>query len=59
MEYPKWTLPGTFKAKPGAPVKAEDEDLEKDWQLESTIIEVRPHRFWNPVPVLNVVSRLY
>lgn len=40
MEYPKWTLPGTFKPKPGAPVTAEEEDPEKNWQLESTIIEV-------------------
>jgi hypothetical protein len=42
MEYPKWTLPGTFKPKPGAPVKAEEEESDKNWQLESTIIEVSP-----------------
>jgi len=40
MEYPKWTLPGTFKPKPGAPVNPEDENSGKNWQLESTIIEV-------------------
>lgn len=39
MEYPKWSLPGTFKPKPGAPVNTEDESGNK-WQLESTIIEV-------------------
>lgn len=39
LEYPKWTLPGTFKPKPGAPIEA-DPVLGKDWQLESTVIEV-------------------
>ncbi|KAJ7667559.1 armadillo-type protein [Mycena polygramma] len=29
LEYPKWTIPGTFKPKPGG----------EDWQLESTVIE--------------------
>ncbi|TFK74356.1 hypothetical protein BDN72DRAFT_886358 [Pluteus cervinus] len=38
LEYPKWSLPGTFKPKPG--ITAELEPVpEKDWQLESTIIE--------------------
>jgi nuclear cap-binding protein subunit 1 len=40
MEYPKWTLPGTFKPKPGAPVNPEEETSGRNWQLESTIIEV-------------------
>ncbi|KIM84002.1 hypothetical protein PILCRDRAFT_819029 [Piloderma croceum F 1598] len=39
MEYPKWTLPGTFKPKPGAPIKPEEEASGRNWQLESTIIE--------------------
>ncbi|KAF9457993.1 MIF4G like-domain-containing protein [Collybia nuda] len=38
LEYPKWTPPGTFKPKPGAPNEAEP-IVGKDWQLESTIIE--------------------
>lgn len=43
LEYPKWNLPGTFKPKPGAPAVAEPTPG-KDWQLESTIIEVqKPH----------------
>jgi nuclear cap-binding protein subunit 1 len=40
LEYPKWTLPGIFKAKPGAPVEVEALS-DANWQLESTIIEVR------------------
>jgi nuclear cap-binding protein subunit 1 len=40
LEYPKWTVPGTFKPKPGAPVEA-DSESDRGWQLESTIIEVR------------------
>lgn len=40
LEYPKWTLPGIFKAKPGAPVETESPS-NTNWQLESTIIEVR------------------
>lgn len=39
LEYPKWTLAGTFKPKPGTPLTTETVS-EKDWQLESTIIEV-------------------
>ncbi|KAF9020629.1 hypothetical protein BDZ89DRAFT_1138556 [Hymenopellis radicata] len=38
LEYPKWTLPGTFKPKLGAPA-AVDPVLEKDWLLENTMIE--------------------
>jgi nuclear cap-binding protein subunit 1 len=39
LEYPKWSLPGTFKPKPGAPSEIEPV-AGKDWQLESTVIEV-------------------
>jgi nuclear cap-binding protein subunit 1 len=44
LEYPKWNLPGTFKPKPGATVTA-DPVPGKDWQLESTIIEVSSFSF--------------
>ncbi|KAH9950166.1 MIF4G like-domain-containing protein [Amylocystis lapponica] len=37
LEFPKWTLPGTFKPRPGA--LAQEPVPGKDWQLESTIIE--------------------
>ncbi|KAI0662877.1 cap binding protein 80-PB [Cubamyces menziesii] len=37
LELPKWTIPGTFKARPGAPPQSPVEG--KDWQLESTILE--------------------
>ncbi|KAI0772512.1 cap binding protein 80-PB [Trametes elegans] len=37
LEYPKWTLPGTFKPRPGAPPQSPMEG--KDWQLESTVLE--------------------
>lgn len=40
LEYPKWNLRGTFKPKPGSTVAVEPAPG-KDWQLESTIIEVR------------------
>lgn len=39
LEYPKWTILGTFKPKPGAEVDLTPAEG-KDWQLESTIIEV-------------------
>ena len=39
LEYPKWTIPSTFKAQPGAPDT--DPGLGKGWQLESTLVEVR------------------
>lgn len=39
LEYPKWTQAGTFKPKPGAPAE-QDPIPGRDWQLESTIIEV-------------------
>ncbi|KAJ7929117.1 MIF4G like-domain-containing protein [Mycena leptocephala] len=38
LEYPKWTIPGTFKPKPGGSV-IPDPVPGKDWQLESTVIE--------------------
>ncbi|KAJ7666528.1 MIF4G like-domain-containing protein [Mycena rosella] len=38
IEYPKWTIPGTFKPKPGGTVVPEPVPG-KDWQLESTVIE--------------------
>ncbi|KAF8632011.1 hypothetical protein AX17_004954 [Amanita inopinata Kibby_2008] len=39
LEYPKWSPPGTFKPKPGAPVEL-DPVPGKEWQLESTVLEV-------------------
>ncbi|KAJ6567374.1 MIF4G like-domain-containing protein [Mycena vulgaris] len=38
LEFPKWTIPGTFKPKPGGTVVPEPIPG-KDWQLESTVIE--------------------
>lgn len=38
LEYPKWTLHGTFKPRPGAP--EQEPVATKNWQLENTIIEV-------------------
>ncbi|KAJ7895998.1 MIF4G like-domain-containing protein [Mycena olivaceomarginata] len=38
IEYSKWTIPGTFKPKPGGSVVPEPVPG-KDWQLESTIVE--------------------
>ncbi|KAI0637657.1 cap binding protein 80-PB [Trametes polyzona] len=37
LEFPKWTLPGTFKPRAGAPPQSPVEG--KDWQLESTVLE--------------------
>ncbi|KAI0334935.1 cap binding protein 80-PB [Cubamyces sp. BRFM 1775] len=37
LELPKWTVPGTFKPRPGAPPQSHVEG--KDWQLESTVLE--------------------
>ena len=39
LEYPKWTLPGTFKARAGAPPQPVVEN--KNWELDNTLIEVR------------------
>ena len=38
LEFPKWTLPGTFKPRPGAPKLENDEG--RHWELENTAIEV-------------------
>ena len=42
IEYPKWTVKGTFKPRPGDPAEASDRIpiSGRDWQLESTLIEV-------------------
>jgi nuclear cap-binding protein subunit 1 len=40
LEYPKWTVSGTFKPKPGSQTNAE-EAQGNNWELESTVIEVR------------------
>lgn len=42
VEYPKWTVIGTFKPRPGDLIEAPDRKplLGRDWQLESTLIEV-------------------
>lgn len=42
VEYPKWTVIGTFKPRPGDPTDSLDRKplLGRDWQLESTLIEV-------------------
>ena len=55
LEYPKWTLPGTFKPKPGTSTEA-DPLPGKDWQLESTIIEVRLQ--FHDVPQANDTHRM-
>ena len=52
LEYPKWNLPGTFKPKPGSTVNVEPAPG-KDWQLESTIIEVSHE------PLLGLWVRLF
>jgi nuclear cap-binding protein subunit 1 len=42
VEYPKWTVTGTFKPRPGDPAETSERlPLSgRDWQLESTLIEV-------------------
>ncbi len=42
IEYPKWTVKGTFKPRPGDSAEASDPIPlpGRDWQLESTLIEV-------------------
>ncbi|KAL0575354.1 Nuclear cap-binding protein subunit 1 [Marasmius crinis-equi] len=40
LEYPKWTLPGTFKPRPGAPPPETEPTVVRDWQLESTVLEI-------------------
>ncbi|KAF8264305.1 MIF4G like-domain-containing protein [Lactarius quietus] len=41
VEYPKWTVEGTFKPRPGDPTDSPDciPLAGRDWQLESTLIE--------------------
>ncbi|KAF9076688.1 MIF4G like-domain-containing protein [Rhodocollybia butyracea] len=39
LEYPKWTVPGTFKLKPGAPPPEVENLVNYEWQLESTLLE--------------------
>jgi nuclear cap-binding protein subunit 1 len=43
VEYPKWTPAGTFKPRTGGPVDNTDHVVisGKDWQLESSVVEVR------------------
>jgi hypothetical protein len=42
VEYPKWAVIGTFKPRPGDSIEESDRKplLGRDWQLESTLIEV-------------------
>jgi len=42
VEYPKWTVQGAFKPRPGDPGDLPDRVPQpgRDWQLESTLIEV-------------------
>ncbi|TFK56212.1 cap binding protein 80-PB [Heliocybe sulcata] len=41
LEYPKWTLPGTFKPRPGTPAELQPEPVPgKNWQLESALMEI-------------------
>ncbi|KAG7096527.1 hypothetical protein E1B28_003956 [Marasmius oreades] len=40
LEYPKWTLPGTFKPRPGAPLPESEPVVTNEWQLESTVLEI-------------------
>ncbi|KIK54380.1 hypothetical protein GYMLUDRAFT_232056 [Collybiopsis luxurians FD-317 M1] len=40
LEYPKWTVPGTFKPKPGAPAPEIEPLVNYEWQLESTLLEI-------------------
>jgi nuclear cap-binding protein subunit 1 len=42
IEYPKWTVKGTFRPRPGDPAEASEHIPipGRDWQLESTLIEV-------------------
>ncbi|KAH9991616.1 MIF4G like-domain-containing protein [Russula compacta] len=41
VEYPKWTVKGTFKPRPGDPAETPDRIPlpGRDWQLEATLIE--------------------
>ncbi|KAF5390479.1 hypothetical protein D9757_005267 [Collybiopsis confluens] len=39
LEYPKWTVTGTFKPKPGALAPETETSVDYEWQLESTLLE--------------------
>lgn len=41
LEFPKWTPPGTFRAKPNPPpgIQLPDPVPGKDWQLENTVVD--------------------
>jgi nuclear cap-binding protein subunit 1 len=41
LEYPKWTPAGTFRPRPGEGAADAEAAPGKDWQLESTLVEVR------------------
>ncbi|KZT12669.1 uncharacterized protein LAESUDRAFT_733291 [Laetiporus sulphureus 93-53] len=63
LEFPKWMLPGTFKSRPGAP--PQEPVLGKDWQLESTILEVTlgsifilPESHHKPVYYIALITEL-
>jgi nuclear cap-binding protein subunit 1 len=42
IEYPKWTVTSTFRPRPGDPAETSERKPipGRDWQLESTLIEV-------------------
>jgi nuclear cap-binding protein subunit 1 len=40
LEYPKWTPHGTFRPRPGSSSDNSEPVPGKDWQLESTLVEV-------------------
>ena len=56
VEYPKWTISGTFKPRPGDPSEGPDRKplLGRDWQLESTLIEVP-----SPLSCAHIAYRSY
>lgn len=61
LEYPRWAVPGTFKPKPGTPGDDPDRipEPDKDWQLESTIIEVySAHLLYSTIPVGHILTRV-
>ncbi|KAJ7904295.1 MIF4G like-domain-containing protein [Mycena olivaceomarginata] len=65
IEYSKWTIPGTFKPKPGGSVVLEPVPG-KDWQLESTIVEnilgaylVLPESCHKSIYYIGVITELF
>ncbi|KAH9938689.1 armadillo-type protein [Fomitopsis serialis] len=63
LEYPKWTLHGTFKPRPGAP--EQEPVTEKNWQLENTIIEITlgsvfllPESTYKPVYYIALITEI-